>query len=261
MLRGLRIFAWIGSGLLAVAMLTQPVSVDTQLLLALTVIAAMIFIWRYGKGNVARQLFLALGSFIVMRYMYWRLTSTMPPVSDILGFTFGSVLLAAELYCVVVLVISMTINVSPLKRKPLEREDDGKLPTVDIFIPTYNEDEYILATTIAAAKSMDYPADKLNVWLLDDGGTDQKCNDKNSEKAAAAQLRRVSLQTLCQQLGAIYLTRKKNEHAKAGNMNNALKVSNGDIVVVFDADHAPFRACFWSRLRMSFSIPIRLRRI
>lgn len=242
MLSGLRIFLWIGCGLFAIAMLTQPVSVDTQLNLALSVIAAMVLIWRFGKGNIARQFFLALGSFVVMRYMYWRITSTMPPLSDPLGFAFGCVLLTAELYCVMVLMISMTINVSPFKRKPLEREDDSKLPTVDIFIPTYNEDEYILATTIAAAKSMDYPADKLNVWLLDDGGTDQKCNDKDPEKAQAAQMRRVSLQTLCQQIGAIYLTRKKNEHAKAGNMNNALKVSNGEIVVVFDADHAPFRS-------------------
>ncbi len=183
-----------------------------------------------------------MGSFIVMRYMYWRITSTMPPISDPLGFFFGSILLAAEIYCVCVLVISLTMNVDPLKREPLEREEDDKLPTVDIFIPTYNEDEYILATTIAAAKSMDYPPDKLKVWLLDDGGSDQKCNDKNPEKAQAAQLRRVQLQKLCMEMGAIYLTRKKNLHAKAGNMNEALKVSSGEVVVVFDADHAPFRA-------------------
>lgn len=227
---------------MAVALLMQPVSVDAQLSLSLSAIILMIIIWKFGRGKLARQMFLALGSFIVMRYLYWRVTSTMPPLSDPLGFTFGAVLLAAEFYCVTVLVISLTINADPLIRKPLEREDDDKLPTVDVFIPTYNEDEYILATTIAAAKSMDYPADKLNVWLLDDGGTDQKCNDKNPEKAAAAQLRRVSLQRLCHQLGAIYLTRKKNEHAKAGNMNNALKVASGEIVVVFDADHAPFRS-------------------
>lgn len=242
MLSGLRIFAWLGSGLLAVALLMQPVSVDAQLSLSLTVIVLMIAIWKFGRGKLARQLFLALGSFIVMRYLYWRVTSTMPSLSDPLGFGFGFILLLAEFYCVVVLVISLTVNADPFERKPLEREDDDKLPTVDVFIPTYNEDDYILATTIAAAKSMDYPADKLNVWLLDDGGTDQKCNDKNPEKAAAAQLRRVSLQRLCQQLGAIYLTRKKNEHAKAGNMNNALKVATGDIVLVFDADHAPFRS-------------------
>lgn len=242
MLRALRTSAWIVAGFFAIAMLTQPVSVDAQAGLAIAAIVAMILIWKFGKGFVARQMFLALGSFIVVRYMYWRITNTMPPIADTVGFAFGLVLLTAEIYCVVILAISLTINAAPLKRKPLEREDDELLPTVDVYIPTYNEDEYILATTIAAAKSMDYPPEKLNVWLLDDGGTDQKCNDSNPEKALAARTRRSTLQTLCQQMGAIYLTRKKNEHAKAGNMNHALKVSNGEIVVVFDADHAPFRA-------------------
>src|SRR5438309_388237 len=100
----------------------------------------------------------------------------------------------------------------------------------------------IVVMTVAAAKNMDYPAEKLKVWLLDDGGTEQKCNDPNPEKAAAAMQRRVSLQLLCSQLGAIYHTRERNEHAKAGNMNAALAHSTGEIVVVFDADHAPFRS-------------------
>jgi cellulose synthase (UDP-forming) len=243
MMYWVRILSWLGCGFIAIALMAQPVSVETQLALSLSAILTMIMIWKFVKGPVARQMFLAVGSFIVMRYMYWRITSTMPPLSDPLGFFFGGILLIAEIYCVGVLVISLLINVDPLKRPRLEREeDDEKLPTVDVFIPTYNEDEYILATTIAAAKSMDYPPHKLKVWLLDDGGSDQKCNDKNPEKAEAARQRRADLKKLCVDLGAIYLTRKKNEHAKAGNMNEALKVSNGEIVVVFDADHAPFRA-------------------
>ena len=136
----------------------------------------------------------------------------------------------------------MIVGADPVKRKQQPRSPDEELPVVDVFIPTYNEDEYILATTIAAARSMDYPKDKLNVWLLDDGGSDQKCNDKDPVKAESARHRRASLQALCAQMGAIYQTRARNEHAKAGNMNNALAHAKGDIVLVFDADHAPFRA-------------------
>jgi cellulose synthase (UDP-forming) len=238
----MRAIAWVASGLLAVLLLTQPVSVHSQLALSITIILGLIGVWVFGRGLLARQLFLALASFIVIRYMYWRWTSTLPPASDPLAFTLGLVLLIAEMYCVLILTISLIINADPLVRPRLERENDEDLPVVDVFIPTYNEDEYILATTVAAAKSMDYPPDKLNVWLLDDGGTDQKCNDKNPEKAEAARQRRISLQALCARLGAIYLTRKRNEHAKAGNMNNALGHVKGDIIVVFDADHAPFRA-------------------
>jgi cellulose synthase (UDP-forming) len=108
-------------------------------------------------------------------------------------------------------------------------------------VPTYNEDAALLANTLAAARSMDYPADKVTVWLLDDGGTLQKRNSPNIVDAQAAALRHVQLQQLCEELGVKYVTRDKNVHAKAGNMNSAMKVSTGELIAVFDADHAPAR--------------------
>jgi cellulose synthase (UDP-forming) len=233
---------WLASGAFALLLLAQPVSVGAQAALGAVVIPLLILIWLFGRGPLARQAFLALASFIVIRYLYWRVSDTLPPMSDPFGFVCGIILFTAELYCSTILAISLIINIDPLRRKPLPKFADDRLPTVDVFIPTYNEDEYILATTVAAAKLMDYPAQKLTVYLLDDGGTDQKCNDKNPEKAAAARERRASLTTLCEQLGARYHTRARNEHAKAGNMNAALPDSEGEIIVVFDADHAPFRA-------------------
>ncbi len=242
MLKTLRLAAWAASGLFALAFLTQPVSTGTQLALAATVIAAMGATWKWGRGCYARWAFLSLGSLVVLRYIFWRATYTLPPLDQPLNFALGLLLVLAELYCVLILVISLIINADPLVRKPLERGDDAALPTVDVFIPSYNEDEYILATTIAAAKAMDYPHEKLTVWLLDDGGTEQKVNDANPVKAAAALERRRSLSELCAAMGARYLTREKNEHAKAGNMNNGLEHATGEIVVVFDADHAPFKS-------------------
>ena len=241
-MKTIRFLAWALTGTIALAFMTQPISVEAQLMLGVGVIVAMIGVWRFGHGLFARWTFLALGSLVVTRYIFWRATSTLPSLDQPLNFSIGLMLVAAELYCVLILVISLIINADPLDRKPLERGDDDALPTVDVFIPSYNEDDYILATTIAAAKSMDYPAAKLTVWLLDDGGTDQKVNDADPRKAAAALARRTSLQTLCAALGARYLTRAKNEHAKAGNMNNGLKHAKAEIVVVFDADHAPFRS-------------------
>ncbi len=242
MLKTLRLVAWATSSLVALTFLTQPVSTGAQLALAVTVIAAMGAVWRWGRGSYARWAFLSLGSLVVLRYIFWRATYTLPPLDQPVNFALGLLLVAAELYCVLILIISLIINADPLVRKPLEREADAALPTVDVFIPSYNEDEYILATTIAAARAMDYPRDKLTVWLLDDGGTAQKVGDANPEKAAAALARRESLTELCAQMGARYLTREKNEHAKAGNMNNGLKHATGEIVVVFDADHAPFKS-------------------
>ena len=50
------------------------------------------------------------------------------------------------------------------------------------------------------------------------------------------------MQALCAALRVNYLTRARNEHAKAGNLNNGLEHSTGDLVAVFDADHAPARS-------------------
>ncbi len=238
----LRFVLWLMAAAFAGLVLTQPISVDTERAFGLSALAAMAAVWMFLSGPRARQLFIALGVFIVLRYFSWRLTETLPPASDPVGLFFGLILLAAELYCVGILAISLIVNIDPLRRKDLPEDDEADLPTVDVFIPTYNEDKSILAVTVAAAKSMDYPAHKLKVYLLDDGGTDQKCNDDNPEKAKAARARRAEFQALCKEMGAIYLTRARNEHAKAGNMNAALKHTSGEIVVVFDADHAPFRA-------------------
>jgi cellulose synthase (UDP-forming) len=238
----IRWLAWGAAGAAVLTIVSQPVSVQAQFSLATAVVVAMAGFWIFGRGPWVRQILLALGSLVVLRYVYWRSTQTLPPISEPIDFIPGLVLYAAEMYCFAILCISLIINVDPLRRAPLERTPDDRLPTVDVFVPSYNEDDYILATTIAAALSMDYPAHKLKVWLCDDGGTDQKCNDKDPEKAAAARQRRATLQKLCADLGAHYHTRARNEHAKAGNMNACLKDSDGELIVVFDADHAPFRA-------------------
>ena len=86
MIAALRWGTWLGVGALAFLLMSQPVSVQAQFQLAVTVIVAMIGIWMFGHGPFARQLVLALGSFVVMRYMYWRVTSTLPPATEFPGF-------------------------------------------------------------------------------------------------------------------------------------------------------------------------------
>ena len=139
-------------------LLTQPVSTQAQTALSVTVFCSLVILSFLPRWGWVQQLFLALGSTVLLRYLYWRLSSTLPPVSDMAGFSFGCIVLAAEMFCAFIMAVSLLINVDPLRRKPLGRGDDGELPTVDVFIPSYNEDESILAMTICAAKGMDYPA-------------------------------------------------------------------------------------------------------
>ncbi len=241
-LQGLRWSAWILCSTIAFAFLWQPVGVGAQLGLAVSVILAMMVVRTFAKGPLMRWGFLALGSFMLLRYVYWRATQTLPDVDDVVGFTFGSLLVLAEIYCAFVLAISLIVNADPISRSDAPVIADQDLPDVDVFIPSYDEDPEILAMTIAAARSMDYPAGKLKVWLLDDGGTDQKCADPDPVKARVSKSRRAALRMLCADLGAHYLTRARNESAKAGNLNNGLAHSSAPIVVVFDADHVPFRS-------------------
>lgn len=91
-------------------------------------------------------------------------------------------------------------------------------PSVDIFICTLNEEADMLSTTISACKNIDYPKHK--VYVLDDG-------------------RRPEIKELTEMLGCNYITRKTNKGFKAGNINNALSLTDSEIIVIFDADHIP----------------------
>ena len=93
-------------------------------------------------------------------------------------------------------------------------------PSVDLYIPTYNESLEVLEKTITGALCLEYP--NFKIWVLDDG-------------------RRPWLKAFCEAKGVGYLTRPDNAHAKAGNINHALTKTNADFVAIFDADFIPQR--------------------
>lgn len=222
-------------------LVTFPVSSQTQMVLSVGAIVGMLAFWPMRRHRTTRYIFLALGSVIVMRYLFWRSSQTLPSISDTADFSAGIVLLMAEIFCIVLFFINLFIVVDPLKRADAPLLSEDALPTVDVFVPSYNEDSVLLASTLSAAKALDYPAHKLKVFLLDDGGTDEKCTQSDPQKAADAQERRRELTQLCAQLNVNYVARERNVRAKAGNLNAGMAVSNSDLIVVFDADHAPVR--------------------
>jgi len=93
-------------------------------------------------------------------------------------------------------------------------------PPVDVFIPTYNEPEFVLRRTIIGCQAMEY-ANK-RIYLLDD-------------------THRPEIRSLAAELGCEYMTRPDNRHAKAGNLNHAFAQTDSDLIVVFDADFIPTR--------------------
>lgn len=232
---------WAIATTVVVALITMPISLQAHLIAGTIVVGAMILLKFLRPYGVWRLIALGLGTAIVLRYVYWRTTSTLPPINQLEDFIPGLILYLAELYNIGMLFLSLFVVAMPLPRRKSAPPLPADAPTVDVFVPSYNEEPELLATTLSAALAMDYPAGRLTVYLLDDGGTDEKCNADNFVAASVARERRATLQKLCEGLGCTYLTRERNISAKAGNLNNGLANSSGDLVVVFDADHAPAR--------------------
>jgi len=232
---------WALATLMILLLVTLPINTRTQLIASILIVGAMATIKLLKAEGKWRLVALAFGTAMVLRYVYWRTTSTLPPVNQLENFIPGLLVYLAEMYSVLMLFLSLFVVAMPLPPRKIVGKAQGRLPTVDVFVPSYNEDEGLLANTLGACRNMDYPADKFTVWLLDDGSTDQKRKSANVADARAAELRYRTLQQLCEDLGVRYLSRERNEHAKAGNLNNGLSHSTGELIAVFDADHAPAR--------------------
>ena len=184
-----------------------------------------------GSGSYLTTLMLVLLScFATLRYGIWRVHSVeryfrfRDATWSRLDAFFVIVVLGAELYAFVALLLGYFQTLWPLRRTPVPLpEDPEKWPEVDLLITTYNEPLRLVKYTALAATNIDWPDGKLNVYLLDDG-------------------RREEFREFAEQAGIGYMTRPDNEHAKAGNINRALGRLNAPFVAIFDADHVPTRS-------------------
>ncbi|GAL04158.1 cellulose synthase catalytic subunit [Photobacterium aphoticum] len=179
------------------------------------------------------------GAFISLRYIWWRYDNTLPWESH-LDIPFALALFITEIYGITIYLMGMIVNVKQHDRAIIPIDESEPVPTVDVFIPTYNEPLHVVGPTIAAAAQLHYPG-QVTVWVLDDGGTAQKLNVKDTAAAKEARQRTNALKALCEKLDVNYLTRPDNSHAKAGNINHAIKHSQGDLILILDADHVPSR--------------------
>lgn len=146
-------------------------------------------------------------------YLVWRIGWTFNVDQPI----YATIFLLAEVSAVVASLVFYRIVSGRVDPEPPPSTDPP--PTVDVLICTYNEEVALLRTTAVAARDMDGVH---QTWLCDDG-------------------RRPEVAALAAELGIGYLTRPSNEHFKAGNLNAALAVTTGDLVLVLDADHVPRR--------------------
>ncbi|HEX5628377.1 MAG TPA: UDP-forming cellulose synthase catalytic subunit [Usitatibacteraceae bacterium] len=192
---------------------------------------------RKSRQDPWRLVFILVSAYLALRYLWWRSFETLI-YTNAIDFLGMALLFLAELYSLTLHLLSLFVNMSPLVRGPAPLPADRSLwPTVDVFIPTYSEDPEIVRLTALAATQIDYPREKVRVYILDDGGTLAKRNDP--ARGAEAWARRLRLKEIARGLGVEYLTRETNRSAKAGNLNHGLAHSDGELILFLDCDHVP----------------------
>lgn len=173
--------------------------------------------------------FFAMALFV--RYLIWR-TQQSVVIADMPTFEglwiwvcfVNEIFIFIETGCFYLLLCKHTNRSDEADRfeKILRSMPPDQLPTVDVFIPTYNEGIDVLERSIIGALHLDWPKEKLKVWVLDDGKRDW-------------------LREFAASKGAGYIRRADNVHAKAGNINHASMLTNGKFVMTLDADFVPYR--------------------
>ncbi|WP_307746203.1 UDP-forming cellulose synthase catalytic subunit [uncultured Pantoea sp.] len=209
--------------LLALLCISQPFGLMTQFIFVVLLWSLAMLVRRV-PGRFPTMMLIVLSLTVSCRYLWWRYTSTLN-WDDPLSLVFGLLLIAAETYAWVVLVLGYFQTLWPLNRQPVSMPvDRDQWPGIDLLVPTYNEPLSVVRPTIYAAMGIDWPKDRLNIYLLDDG-------DRPEFREFAASV------------GINYVVRPTHEHAKAGNINHALKkYCRSEFVVIFDCDHVPTRA-------------------
>ncbi|WP_370285231.1 glycosyltransferase family 2 protein [Pseudooceanicola nanhaiensis] len=185
----------------------------------------------------------AVAIVLAVRYIWWRGTETLAPVGLTPDFVASSALFGLEF-----ITTLGTFSAFIIMMRYRDRSDEASLNygwwgpgrdmRVALLIATYNEELEVLERTIIGAKALRHV--NKEIIVLDDG-------------------RRDWLRDFCAEQEVTYLRRSDNRDAKAGNINNALKVLSErdevpDFVAVLDADFVAHRG-FISRTLALFHDP------
>ena len=209
---------------------TLPLTWPQQAVCGLLTLLMGLALGRASDSYLVTLTLMLLSVFATFRYGFWRITATVSFFQDpanhwgALDAFFIVSLIFAESYAFVILFLGFFQTIWPLRRAPMPLpENPVEWPHVDVLVPTYNEPLEIVRYTALGALNIDWPTEKLHVYILDDG-------------------RRKEFEEFAFEAGVGYKIRPDNFHAKAGNINTALKTLDSPYVAIFDCDHVPTRS-------------------
>jgi cellulose synthase (UDP-forming) len=166
--------------------------------------------------HAAIRILIAANLLLGIWYISWRYTSSV----NWAAWWIALPLLVAETYSFLDSCL-FGLTIWRLKRRGAAPSPPEGM-TVDVLITCYNEPVALVRETARAARAIRYPH---RTYVLDDG-------DSPAMRAMAAEE------------GIGYITRssawqRRSRHAKAGNLNNALFQTTGELLLILDADQLP----------------------
>lgn len=109
------------------------------------------------------------------------------------------------------------VKITPLKR----------YPKVTLVVPAHNE-ELVISKTTQAILNLNYPADRLEVFIYADN-----CSDGTAKVAQKI------ISQYPERRANIQVIERTGTGGKAGVLNDALKIAHGEYLGVYDADAMP----------------------
>ncbi|MDR3777416.1 MAG: UDP-forming cellulose synthase catalytic subunit [Terracidiphilus sp.] len=215
-----------------------------QLVLGCVSVLLAVVANKISPSRVVTIALMILSATATLRYGWWRINTLIDYLTNEsndrfrLDSVFMLILVGAELYTIIIMFLGYIQTVWPLHRKPIPLPPDvSAWPHVDVLIPTYNESLALVRYTALAAINIDYPPEKLHVYILDDGS-------------------RKEFEEFSREAGVGYITRVEHGHAKAGNINHALTTMDSPFVAIFDCDHVPTRSFLQMTLGWMMADPL-----
>ncbi|MBQ2603705.1 MAG: glycosyltransferase [Clostridia bacterium] len=166
-----------------------------------------------------KRLYLCLLTVFTLVYLVWRIGWTLPLDHRPVDIVFSLILLFTELIGVWEMSVHYMLEGRKKPSPPLPELNKDKLPDVDVLIPTCGEPVELVKQTLSGCLNMEYDGG-VHIYLCDDAD-------------------RSEMKKLAKELDVGYISRKERIYAKAGNLNNALDLTNSPLIAVFDADMCP----------------------
>lgn len=121
----------------------------------------------------------------------------------------------------------MYLTMKPTKKRKADIRPPKEWPRVTVQLPIFNE-KYTVERLLRAVTRLDYPADRLQIQVLDDSTDDTF--DLLGRLVEDYQAQGVNIELI---------HRIDRKGYKAGALENGLKTATGELIAIFDADFVP----------------------